>query len=309
MNKILSISAILLAAFIIFLIVDSQLKEPIVINKLIKTIYPDWNPQRKKGEADKPQPADIAAENNAQQAPVVVAPAEIPVTGGRTPLMDAVLKAKDDDIKKLIFSGADINKQDGMGNTAVNLAVFLGREDAVNTLLVNGANPNIPDSDGMTPTAKAARMKQYKIAKMLLERGANPNLKNNEGQTPLMLAGKYGYEDITDLLIKNSAKVNEKDNLGRTALIEAASNGYTRVVVALLSMGADKNIRDNQGQTAQDYAFRFGHEDIAVLLQDDAASTGTVVGEPVEPQQNVTPNGAVIPPAPQPDRPPVSNLQ
>lgn len=303
MKKLLTISAVLLAAFIIFLIVDSQLKEPIIINKLIRMVYPDWDPERKKGEMDEGTAARQGGDTAVPTPPSV---SEIPITGGRTPLMNAVLNGADGEIRKMVLSGADINTQDGMGNTALNLAVFLGNQKAVEALLVNGANPNISDVYGMTPTANASRQRQYNLTKMLLERGANPNKANAEGQTPLILASKYGFDDVADLLIKNNANVNTKDKLGRTALMEAASNGYTRVVISLLSMGADKNARDNIGQTAQDYAFRFGHEDIAVLLQDDPMTTvGEPVGEPVDGQQPVTGNGAVLPPVSVPDAPPV----
>lgn len=299
MKKLLYISAAGLAIFIIFLIVDSQMKDPILINKLIRVVYPDWNPETKKGEAEEGA-ADNAGTADVPSEPSVV---EVPITGGRTPVMDAVLKGSEEEMKRLILSGADINKQDGMGNTALNLAVFLGNQKAVEALLVNGANPNIADVYGMTPTANASRQRQFNLAKMLLERGANPNRANEEGQTPLIIASKYGFEDVADLLIKHNANVNAKDKLGRTALMEAASNGYTRVVISLLSMGADKNARDNIGQTAQDYAFRFGHEDIAVLLQDNPQN---MVGEPVEEMPpGVTGNGAVLPPVSTPDAPPV----
>jgi hypothetical protein len=291
-KKVLSISAILLAVVIVLLIVDSTLEKPIVTNKIIKAIYPDWNPDRQKGEAD--TAADATIQEGEEVSPVAEEPVEpIPTFAeSRTPMMDAVLKSDAKRLKELVTSsGADINKQDSLGFTALNLAVYMGHEQAVKTLIIGGANPNIPDNEGMTPTANASRQKRLSLAKFLLERGANPNRANNEGQTPLMIAAHYGHDDLAELLLHNNANVNAKDNQGRTALMEASANGYPKIVLSLLSLGADKNQRDNVGQTAQDYAFRFGHEDIAEILTGQQAEQGTVVGEPM-PETATQPDGA-----------------
>lgn len=113
-KKVLSISAILLAVVIVLLIVDSTLEKPIVTNKIIKAIYPDWNPDRQKGEADTEADAAVQEEEE-QSAPAPEEPAEqIPsFAESRTPMMDAVLKSDGKRLKELVTSnGADINKQD-----------------------------------------------------------------------------------------------------------------------------------------------------------------------------------------------------
>ena len=295
-KKVLSISAVLLAVVIILLIIDSTLDRPVVTNKIIKAIYPDWDPEKKQGQKDDEAAAQQAEEDlsaseqtaeNASDANDVPSYAE-----SRTPMMQAVMKGDEKKLAELINSGsADINKQDMLGFTALNLAVYMGKGQAVKTLLIGGANPNISDIDGMTPTAHASRQKRLSLAKLLLERGANPNKPNNEGQTPLMIAAHYGHEDLAELLLHNNADINTKDKLGRTALIEASANGYTNIVLSLLSLGADKTARDNAGQTAQDYAFRFGHEDVAEILSGQQAQEGTVVGEPMPetPADNTAP--------------------
>ncbi|MCD8553180.1 ankyrin repeat domain-containing protein [Seleniivibrio sp.] len=284
-KKVLSISAVLLAVIIVLLIIDSTLDRPIVTNKIIKAIYPDWDPEKKKGLKDEETAQQGQEDLSAQEQGGMDEPPSVDIptySESRTPMMQAVMKGDEKKLMELMNSDSSgINKQDLLGFTALNLAVYMGKEQAVKTLLIGGANPNIPDVNGMTPTAHASRQERLNLAKLLLERGANPNKPNNEGQTPLMIAAHYGHEDLAELLLHNNANVNVKDKLGRTALIEASANGYTKIVLSLLSLGADKTARDNVGQTAQDYAFRFGHEDIAEILSGQQAEDGTVVGEPM----------------------------
>lgn len=295
-NKYFMMSMGLLSVFVILLIIDSQTKQPVVVDKIIRLVYPDWKPKHERGMAEMNGKRPMDGYNPfSTPLPAI----DRPDKAGNPPLVRAVAKGDSGEIEKLIKKGADLNSQDSTGNTPLNLAVYLGNENAVNKLLMNGANPNIGDDTGMTPTAKAARLEMIKIAQMLLERGADPNRQNNDGQTPLMLAAQYGYDDMVDLLIQNNASVNIKDKLGRTALMNAAANGFPKVVVKLLSMGADKKVRDTGGQTAQDYAFRFGHEDVAIILQGDMGTQGAVGAKPM-PDISIPPsvadNGALVPP-------------
>ncbi len=63
--------------------------------------------------------------------------------------------------------------------------------------------------------------------------------------------------------------VNKKDEHGRTLLMLAAENGNKELVIMNLSLGADRSLKDNEEQTAADIARRYGHLDIACLLDVD----------------------------------------
>ncbi|PLX67847.1 MAG: hypothetical protein C0603_06925 [Denitrovibrio sp.] len=142
---------VLFASIIIFLVADSRTDNPIIVDRLIKIVYPDWStPAQKRqieGEVAKPT-RDIVGSN------------EDIITSGKidsnTPQIDtessmALLNASQsgnpDVVKSLIRSGVSINTQDEYGNTPLNLAVMRGQTDVVNTLLINGADPDLPNED------------------------------------------------------------------------------------------------------------------------------------------------------------------
>jgi len=70
----------------------------------------------------------------------------------------------------------------------------------VTLLLKKGANPNKKDNNGNTALIWANRMGQTENVKLLLEAGANPNVTDNNGNTALMFASKLGHTKIVRLL-------------------------------------------------------------------------------------------------------------
>ena len=68
-------------------------------------------------------------------------------------------------------------------------------------------------------------------------------------------------------VVVNGVDVNSCDFSARTALHVAASEGFLSIVEFLLSRGADWSMRDSRGSTAFDDAVKFGHADVAALLE------------------------------------------
>ena len=128
--------------------------------------------------------------------------------------------------------GADINKANALGETALIHAAWKGRMEAVQWLLAHGARP---DRERLQWTALhyAVFAGHGEIAELLLDRGANINARSPNGSSVLMMAV---YED--------------RENLARW----------------LLARGADTRIRNENNQSALDWAMKFNHTNIARLV-------------------------------------------
>ena len=78
---------------------------------------------------------------------------------GGDALMVAVMGSKDDAVKVLLDSGANVAVKDRQGNTPLHIAAELGDVDNVKMLLAKGADPNAktnPFNAGPGPRAAAA---------------------------------------------------------------------------------------------------------------------------------------------------------
>ncbi|KAI8725461.1 hypothetical protein NCS52_00117200 [Fusarium sp. LHS14.1] len=172
----------------------------------------------------------------------------------------------------LLDGGADINAQDRIGDcTALTHAAWIGRDDFVELLLENGADPNRPEQHGRTALHIAVKHKYSGIVAMLLDYGANVDARVHSW-TPLLLAAKYCWFKIPDYLLRKGADVNAADYHGRTALHWAAHHGDKRLAQLLLERGADMNAKDRWGKTALQWAVANREADVAHLLRHAEAA-------------------------------------
>ena len=80
------------------------------------------------------------------------------------------------------------------------LAVHRGSEDEVRRLLAQGVNVNGADGDGITPLMASAMNGQTAIARLLLATGAARDLFNTWGMTARDIAAWHGYGALAALL-------------------------------------------------------------------------------------------------------------
>ena len=91
-----------------------------------------------------------------------------------SPFLQAVIKLEIWLIKALIKKGADINKPDYEGKTALHYVMGLFTKNpqkcqyVVETLVLNGAKPNIKDADNWTPLHIAIRKNQDKAISAII---------------------------------------------------------------------------------------------------------------------------------------------
>ncbi|MGE0392480.1 MAG: ankyrin repeat domain-containing protein [Vicinamibacterales bacterium] len=160
-------------------------------------------------------------------------------------------------------------------NTAATVADVAerGNAAAVLALLKQGADVNRQQPDGATALHWAAHYNDVALAKRLLAAGAKPNVANDYGVTPLFLAALNGSAEMVDALLMGGAAANAARPSGETVLMTAVRSGTTAAVARLLKGGADPNaVQSSKGQSALHWAVADGHVDIARALIEAGAS-------------------------------------
>lgn len=185
-------------------------------------------------------------------------------------------------IEQIIEVGADPQKQNMVGRTAVHMAVENGRTDQLSILLGAGGNLFTKDIRGTTPILLAANTHPDVLVWMLeektdnggfrdelgntilhhlsewgtvsavnlaLQSGATPSVRNGKGKTPLHLSVSRDNSDTVAALLRAGANPQSKDDLGNTPLHLIVANRQTDIGRALIRAGADTDARNSVGQT------------------------------------------------------------
>ncbi|MEJ1962009.1 MAG: ankyrin repeat domain-containing protein [Gammaproteobacteria bacterium] len=206
-----------------------------------------------------------------------------------SPLLLATLNFNFDIAAFLVQQGANVDKWDTWGRSALYAAVDM------NTL-PTGGRADRPSLDKTTGLA---------LIRILLDAGANPNLQLKlfppyrslrddrgadtlltVGTTPLVRASKAGDLAAMKLLIEHGANVELPTVNGITPLMAAAGNGSVgldtrgrykteeqavQAVELLLKSGANINARDRAGQTALHGAASWGWNGLVKTLASNRA--------------------------------------
>jgi ankyrin repeat protein len=155
---------------------------------------------------------------------------------GSTPFMYAVLYSDAATLERLIELGADPNKHNDAGATALMWAALDLEKTRV--LLAHGADVNARSEDARTPLMVAGgRPGGAPIVKLLLAHGANPNPTSNPGaeSSPLLEASLAGDADSMQALLEKGAEPKEAG----TAIANAAAAGCTRCIDLLVARNPD----------------------------------------------------------------------
>lgn len=128
--------------------------------------------------------------------------------------------------------GADIDRANRFGETALMLAAWKNRQDAV---------------------------------RWLLDRGAQPNRGNGEARqwTALHYAGFGGHGALAEMLLGSGADINARSTNGSTVVMMAAREGHAALAKRLLEAGANPALKNDYDEDAVVWAMRQGHYDIA----------------------------------------------
>lgn len=187
-------------------------------------------------------------------------------------LLDAVRRGDAPAVTRLIATGADVNRADPDGTTALHWAVRRGDGPIVDALLAAGAVVTRENRYGVGALAIACESGSAHLVPRLLDAGADPNAATPEGETPLMAAARTGASAAVVALIRRGARVNAREAWrGQTALMWAAAEGHGDVARDLLIAGAGVSDRSTAGFTPLLFAVRGGHREVARELLDRRA--------------------------------------
>ncbi|KAK3771370.1 hypothetical protein RRG08_050421 [Elysia crispata] len=156
-------------------------------------------------------------------------------------------------LEVLLQAGADPNRREYDGSTALHIAMRMNDLGSIKQLLDAGADLEARDPYGFTPMLQAVRGEQVKVVKLLKEFGANMKAVDKKGKNAVLysvtsFSGRK--EKILKLVASDKDQVNLQLPDGQTPLILASKYGGARVIKILLEAGADPHKRNNQQKTA-----------------------------------------------------------
>ena len=120
-----------------------------------------------------------------------------PNVNNETALMMASLRGMSLWVKRLIDSGASVNRP---GWSAILYAASGGDPHTVRLLLAAGADLDARNPSGSTPLIMAARFGSEDVVMALLEAGADPKARNPAGQDAIAAARWAGRERLAERL-------------------------------------------------------------------------------------------------------------
>jgi len=132
-------------------------------------------------------------------------------------LMIGAWEGNIDMMRLFISRGADINRMNGNGETAIILAAWRGHLEAVKWLVERGARINAPPRQ-WTPLHYAVFSGHRQVADYLMEQGADINALSTNGSSVLMMAIYEGREEMARLLIEKGAERSFRNDWGDGAL-------------------------------------------------------------------------------------------
>ncbi len=158
-----------------------------------------------------------------------------------------------DTIVSMLKNKIDINIK-YWGCTALYWASWKAHINIINLLLDHGANINCQNGIGNTPLLIGAYNGNKEVVELLLERGANPEQKNIDGELALTFAIEYGFDIIRDLLrqkIDEIIQIEIKDAQTLKSEVNAAVIAWKKInkednIKALDKLLGNKRIREDE---------------------------------------------------------------
>lgn len=183
-------------------------------------------------------------------------------------LAKAVITKDEMLVSEALEKGADVNTRgewQGKIATPIVEAAVQRSLSIVNKLLEAGADPNKTQRNGETALANAAQNGDYMIALELLQAGADPNAKTYVG-TAYAAASNIA---IMQLLYSFGADPNIDDEDGDAPIVGSIVSQNYEAVYFLRAIGTNVNHKNKQGLTPQSIADKFEDLQLQSALNDD----------------------------------------
>jgi ankyrin repeat protein len=156
----------------------------------------------------------------------------------RDALFSALQRGATGEVGRWLTDGVSPDVVDLEGTPALMAATLFADARTVKLLLEHGADPNRADASGATALMWA--VPDVEKVRLLLARGANVNARSATERTPLLVAAAYpGTADLLRLLLDHGADLRAQDRAGATALALAVRSADIEVVRFLVARGLD----------------------------------------------------------------------
>lgn len=179
-------------------------------------------------------------------------------------------------LQEAINTGSyDINETDNMGRTPLIYSVLVEQMDCVILLLKSGANPDKPDGDGRTALHWAAYQGNHKLVKLIIGKCKMKSAYDKEGRTPLHLSISHDNIKVIQIILKylDRAEVDAIDNKSMTALCWAVFYERIEHTKLLLSHGASRSILDSEGRSVLHWTSQNKTHTLISLLLEEGCNT------------------------------------
>ena len=114
--------------------------------------------------------------------------------------MDATRKGDASKVVEMVEAGMPVDIAGGDSRTALITAALFNRTEVVRCLLDKGANVNKQDRLGGTALHWASHDNYTDVMRMLLQHGARKDITDNYGITPIDRARRWNHKEAVDLL-------------------------------------------------------------------------------------------------------------
>lgn len=185
-------------------------------------------------------------------------------TAGNTALFYAIKFNNLKTVKYLIKKGANVKKQNYKRETPLHWAIQSGNVEIVKYLIKKGARVYKEDRDGKTPLHYALNKGNLDMVKYLVSKGADIDV--NQYNALLYYAVKYADVEIVKYLVAKGADVNAKGEYDYTPLHDAVDRGNLDMVKMLLELGADVTAKNRRGDTPIELARKQKKTDIVECI-------------------------------------------
>ena len=196
-----------------------------------------------------------------------------------TPLTYAIAINDFGIVQELIYSGADVNREDDAGWLPLVIAISKGNLEILKLLLRNEANPNMINMKPCTPVefplAKAIERNDVEAVEILIEHGADVNFIDLLGRTPITYTFLRENTEILELLIQRGADINIVDNQGTSPITRAVGKNKINIARILITNGANVNLKNGDGFSLLSIAIWKDSFDMVELLVENGATIET----------------------------------